>query len=225
MGPGIAIPLGHGHHDDTAVAVDGHRPSCGGNSSTPRGVCNTSAQDTRVRGPSTTRSARRLGWIRPYEPTSMSTMGTWPSSHHTARPRTPAGAGHQGLAGHLVPRPTGFGNPPRHRSRGGCMDHAGWHGDGGGHHERGRGLIDPRGLRGGHLPRGRGHDTPILHPQASAAAGGVLAHTTFRVSGWGPPDVSRRRPLWGWNTPRVHHGPGRPTSLPTLGHKRGYYAV
>ena len=63
------------------------------NSSTPRSVWHIGARGTRTRGPYTTRSARRLrcqrSSTRPYEPTSVSTMGTWPSWRRTAWPPTP----------------------------------------------------------------------------------------------------------------------------------------
>ena len=39
MGPGIAGPLGHRHHDTAAVAVDSNCPGCGGKIQVPRGVC------------------------------------------------------------------------------------------------------------------------------------------------------------------------------------------
>ena len=58
-----------------------------------------------------------------------------------------------------------------------------------------------------------------------AIAKGILAGTRLQGGGRGPPDVSRSRSLWGWHTRPLRHGPGRPMSLPVLGHKRGYYAI
>ena len=37
MGPGIASPPDHSHHDAAAVAMDSHRPGCGGEVQVPRG--------------------------------------------------------------------------------------------------------------------------------------------------------------------------------------------
>ena len=41
MGPGITSPPGQSHRGDTTVAVDSHRPGCGGELQVPRGVCGT----------------------------------------------------------------------------------------------------------------------------------------------------------------------------------------
>ena len=74
VGLGIASPPDHSHRRAT-VAADSHRPGCGGEIQIPRRVCGT-----HIRGPYTTRSARRVRcrWrpTQSYEPTSVSTMGT-----------------------------------------------------------------------------------------------------------------------------------------------------
>ena len=96
MGPGVASPPGHRHHHTAAVAVDSHCPGCGGEVQVLRGVCGAQVpRAPKQRGPSTTHSLRQELYQQssalPCEPTSVSTMGTWPSWRRTAWLPTPRG--------------------------------------------------------------------------------------------------------------------------------------